>query len=169
LKKQKTTKQTLLEEESKRPRQDKSEQECTFCKIAKQKMEDNIVFRDEISTAFLDMKPLFLGHCLLIPNEHYTSVSELPSILIKPFFTNVRLLAIAIEKGLHADGSFIAINNKVSQSVPHLHVHIVPRRFGDGLRGFFYPRLKYSSPEEERKIQQVIKSAILELQPAQNL
>jgi histidine triad (HIT) family protein len=115
------------------------------------------------------MKPLFLGHCLLIPNEHYTSVSELPSILIKPFFTNVRLLAIAIEKGLHADGSFIAINNKVSQSVPHLHVHIVPRRFGDGLRGFFYPRLKYSSPEEERKIQQVIKSAILELQPAQNL
>ncbi|WXG44430.1 MAG: HIT family protein [Promethearchaeati archaeon SRVP18_Atabeyarchaeia-1] len=156
-----TIKQTSLVEEN--PRRGKLGQQCVFCQIAKEKTDSLIVFQDEISTAFLDKRPLFPGHCLLVPNEHYVTISELPLDLVGPFFINVKLLAIAVEKGLHADGSFLGINNKISQSVAHLHVHIVPRRSGDGLRGFFYPRQNYASPEEAAKIQQAVKAAVTEL------
>jgi histidine triad (HIT) family protein len=164
--KDKTVKQALLGEGNGQLPKDRVPQQCVFCQIVKQKTDSLIVFQDEISTAFLDKRPLFLGHCLLVPNEHYATLSELPSRLIGPYFTNAKLLAAAIEKALQADGSFLAINNKISQSVPHLHVHIVPRRSGDGLRGFFYPRQSYSSPEEAVKVQQGIRSAISELQTA---
>jgi histidine triad (HIT) family protein len=157
-------KQTLLGGDKNQLRQGNLQEECAFCQIAKQKTDNGIVFQDEISTAFLDKRPLFKGHCLLIPNEHYATVSELPSGLVGPFFKNVKVLAVAVEKGLHADGSFLAINNKISQSVPHLHVHIVPRRSGDGLRGFFYPRQQYASPEEAAGIKQAIMLAVTELQ-----
>jgi histidine triad (HIT) family protein len=163
-----TSKRTLLGEEKNQMRQSKLQEQCTFCQIAKQKTEIGIVFQDEISTAFLDKRPLFKGHCLLIPNEHYATISELPSELVGSFFKNVKLLATAVEKGLHADGSFLAINNKISQSVPHLHVHIIPRRSGDGLRGFFFPRQHYTSLEELAEIKRAIMSAIAELASRQD-
>jgi histidine triad (HIT) family protein len=166
MKRGKTTGQTLLTDEEDSLLVSKATQQCVFCQIARRETDSLIVFQDELSTGFLDKRPLFLGHCLLIPNEHYATLWELPSRLIGPYFTGAKVLAAAIEKALHADGSFLAINNKISQSVPHLHVHIVPRRSGDGLRGFFYPRQKYASPEEAVKIQQAIRSAVSELQTA---
>lgn len=163
---QKSIKQTFLVEANGLSIQEGPEKQCPFCQIVKQKTEDRIVFRDEISTAFLDKRPLFLGHCLLVPNEHFTSISDLPANLVGSFFTNVKFLAAAVEKGLRADGTFLAINNKISQSVPHLHVHIVPRRSGDGLRGFFFPRHSYASAEEEARIRQAIRLAVSELRSA---
>jgi histidine triad (HIT) family protein len=163
-----TSKQTLLGGEKNQVWQGKLQEQCAFCLIAKQRTESGIVFQDEISTAFLDKRPLFKGHCLLIPNEHYATISELPSELGGPFFKNVKLLATAVERGLRADGSFLAINNKISQSVPHLHVHIVPRRSGDGLRGFFFPRQQYASLVEAAEIKQAIMSAIAELDSRQD-
>ena len=103
-------------------------------------VESAVVFEDEVSFSFLDRRPIFPGHCLLVPKEHYETLDDLPGSLVGPLFTNVQTLSRAVELGLNADGTFVAINNRVSQSVPHFHVHIVPRRHGDGLRGFFWPR-----------------------------
>jgi histidine triad (HIT) family protein len=161
--KDKANRQTLLIDEDSSVLRVKREQECVFCQVAKKKKDSHVVFEDDVSMAFLDSRPLFLGHTLLIPKEHYATLSDLPSFLVGPYFTNAKLIATAIEKGLQADGSFLAINNKISQSVPHLHIHIVPRRSGDGLRGFFYPRQKYASEEEVQRIQRAIKSAISDL------
>ena len=110
--------------------------------------------------AFLDHRPVFPGHCLLIPKKHFETLADLPADLIEPFFQNVQLLAKAVESGLLADGTFVAMNNKVSQSVPHLHVHVVPRRRKDGLRGFFWPRSKYKTEEEANFVQSAIRDAI---------
>ena len=110
--------------------------------------------------AFLDHRPLFPGHCLLIPKNHFETLSDLPGDLVGPFFKNVQLLARAVELALAAEGSFVAMNNRVSQSVPHLHVHIVPRRKKDGLKGFFWPRNKYESVAHLAEVQQSIESAI---------
>ncbi len=118
------------------------------------------VFEDQISMAFLDYRPLFPGHCLLVPRQHHETLSDLPPKLVGPFFSNVQLLARAVERALNADGTFVAMNNRVSQSVPHLHAHIVPRRRKDGLKGFFWPRNKYGSEEEKLKVQQAIRLAI---------
>jgi histidine triad (HIT) family protein len=137
---------------------------CVFCGIIKGELEANVVFRDNVSIAFLDKKPLFLGHCLLAPIDHYETLVDLPGSLVAPLFMNARLLAVAVQKAMNADGSFVAINNKISQSVPHLHVHIVPRRHGDGLRGFFWPRQKYESNEAILATQKMIENTISELQ-----
>ena len=110
--------------------------------------------------AFLDHRPLFPGHCLMIPKNHFETLSDLPLELVGPFFANVQLLARAVEVALEAEGSFVAMNNRVSQSVPHLHVHIVPRRKKDGLKGFFWPRHKYGNAAEMIGVQQSIQSAI---------
>ena len=112
-----------------------------------------MVFEDDLSIAFLDYKPLFVGHTLLIPKAHYETLDDLPTDLLGPFFSNVQLLARAVEQAMAAEGSFVAINNRVSQSVPHLHVHIVPRRKKDGLRGFFWPRQAHPSEEHMRQAQ----------------
>jgi histidine triad (HIT) family protein len=141
---------------------------CVFCSIAKGEVESQIVFRDEQSIAFLDSKPLFPGHCLLIPIAHYETLSQLPRELVGPLFVNVRLIAGAVQKRMNADGSFVAINNRVSQSVPHLHVHIVPRREKDGLRGFFWPRQKYASTQSIMEVQKTLQSTIAELQSKLN-
>jgi len=116
---------------------------CLFCRIAAGEIPAAVVFEDERTLAFLDHRPLFPGHCLLIPRIHTETLADLPAAGIEPLFARARLLAGAVEEALGAEGSFVAINNRVSQSVPHLHVHIVPRRRGDGLRGFFWPRGKY--------------------------
>ncbi len=117
---------------------------CTFCRITAGELPAAIVFEDENSLAFLDRRPLFAGHCLLIPRAHHPTLPDLPPELVAALFANVCLLARAVEEAMGAEGSFIGINNRVSQSVPHLHVHIVPRRRGDGLKGFFWPRRPYA-------------------------
>ena len=119
-----------------------------------------IVFEDDDCLAFLDHRPVFPGHCLLVPRQHYETLIDLPSNLIEPLFCDVQFLARAVETGMQADGTFVAMNNRVSQSVPHLHVHIVPRRRKDGLKGFFWPRTKYKSDEEMRLVQQKIAAAV---------
>ena len=116
-----------------------NDKSCKFCKLIKREIASYIVFEDEVSLAFLDHRPLFAGHCLLVPKDHYETLVDLPSNRVSPLFKNVQLLAHTMEKGLLADGSFVAINNRISQSVPHLHIHVVPRRKNDGLRGFFWP------------------------------
>ena len=102
----------------------------------------------EAIVAFLDHRPLFPGHCLVIPREHVETLGDLPSPLTAPLFDVVAAVARALEAGLGADGTFVAINNRVSQSVPHLHCHVVPRTKGDGLRGFFWPRGRYESEQQ---------------------
>lgn len=120
---------------------------CIFCKIVSRAIPAAIVFEDQLTLAFLDHRPLFPGHTLLIPKEHIETLNEVSSPLLDRLMQNARLLAIGMEKGLGAQGAFMAINNRVSQSVPHLHVHVVPRTKGDGLKGFFWPRQKYRDSE----------------------
>ena len=139
------------------------DQGCAFCRVVRGEAASHIVLADEISLAFLDHRPLFRGHCLLVPRDHAPTLADLPSAVIGPFFANVQLLARAVEVGLAAEGSFVAVNNRISQSVPHLHVHVVPRRRGDGLRGFFWPRQRYVSDAEMARVQDVLRSAIAEL------
>jgi histidine triad (HIT) family protein len=136
---------------------------CIFCKIVARDVQASQVFEDQISLAFLDHRPLFPGHCLLVPKAHYETLAHLPTNLIGPFFENAQLLARAVETALQAQGSFVAMNNKISQSVPHLHIHIVPRTKGDGLRGFFWPRSKYAGEEEITRVQDLIKAELKRL------
>ena len=134
--------------------------DCIFCQVVVGRTSAAIVFEDEISLGFLDHRPLFPGHCLLVPKKHFETLADLPGELIGPFFSNVQLLARAVESGLEAEGSFVAMNNRISQSVPHFHVHVVPRRKKDGLKGFFWPRTKYASELEITEAQKRIAAAI---------
>ena len=109
---------------------------------------------------FLDHRPLFPGHCLVVPREHVDTLGELPTALTAPLFDTAAAVARAIEPALGAEGSFVAVNNRVSQSVPHLHVHVVPRRKGDGLRGFFWPRGRYASEEEREATRRRLAAAM---------
>jgi histidine triad (HIT) family protein len=133
---------------------------CPFCAIAAGDAEAEIVLSDERFIAFLDNRPLFHGHALLIPRQHHETLADLPEELIGPLFANARLLAGAISEAMDKPGSFIALNNVVSQSVPHLHVHIVPRKPKDGLRGFFWPRTKYESAKEIAAVGDRIRKAL---------
>jgi len=133
---------------------------CIFCRVESRAVDSLIVYEDEQTLAFLDHRPLFPGHCLLIPRTHYETLSDLPPAQIEPLFSAAQRLARAVETGMRADGSFVAINNRVSQSVPHLHIHVVPRRRKDGLRGFFWPRIPYASQEAATAAQQAIVSAL---------
>jgi len=137
--------------------------ECLFCRIAAGETSAQVVFSNEDCIAFLDHRPLFPGHCLLVPRRHVETLAEVPNELIGPLFGIAQLLTIAVETAMEAEGNFVAINNKISQSVPHLHIHIVPRRRKDGLRGFFWPRNKYKSEEEMLHVAQRIKNRIAEL------
>ena len=139
-------------------------QGCIFCRVVTGELQAPIVFEDDISVAFLDHRPLFPGHCLLVPRQHFEVFADLPASLIGPFFQNVQLLSHAVEDAMQAQGTFVAMNNRISQSVPHLHVHVVPRRKGDGLKGFFWPRHKYKDEEELLVVQQTIRSAISSVQ-----
>jgi len=119
---------------------------CLFCQIARGQTPAARVLETETVIAFLDHRPLFPGHCLVIPREHVDTLGDLPGPMTGPLFEAAAAVARALEAGLGADGTFVAVNNRVSQSVLHLHVHVVPRRRGDGLRGFFWPRGRYESP-----------------------
>jgi histidine triad (HIT) family protein len=137
-----------------------SDPACLFCKIVRGEIAARIVFEDDHSLAFLDHRPVFPGHTLLVPKEHYETLTDLPAQLIEPLFTTAQNLARAVEKGMDAHGTFVAMNNRVSQSVAHLHVHVVPRRRKDGLRGFFWPRYPYKTDEEADLVQAAIRAAL---------
>jgi len=117
--------------------------ECVFCQIASCRIQAQIVYEDDESVAFLDIHPLFPGHVLLCPREHYETLTDLPMNMCGPMMAKTQLLARAVEAAMDAEGTFIAVNNRVSQTVPHLHIHVIPRRRRDGLRGFFWPRTPY--------------------------
>ena len=137
--------------------------DCLFCAIVAGERRAEIVFEDELSIAFLDVRPVFVGHSLLVPREHYETLPDLPAELLAPYFANVQLLSRAIPKAMEAQGSFVAINNVVSQSVPHLHTHIVPRVRKDGLRGFFWPRTKYEHDDHASETAAKVRAAVAEL------
>ena len=137
-----------------------SEDSCLFCRIVSGNTDAVVVYQDEDSLAFLDHRPLFPGHTLLIPKKHIETLSDLPEIAVGPFFVNVQKLSRAVQAAMSAEGTFVAMNNRVSQSVPHLHVHIVPRKKGDGLKGFFWPRTKYKTNDEMVEIGKVIAKEI---------
>jgi histidine triad (HIT) family protein len=117
---------------------------CLFCKIVAREIPAQVVFEDEHTLAFLDIGPLFPGHTLVVPKTHYDTFTDLPADRVGTLLANVQMLTSAVESAMEAEGSFIGINNRVSQSVPHLHVHVVPRKKKDGLRGFFWPRKPYT-------------------------
>jgi histidine triad (HIT) family protein len=121
---------------------------CLFCSIASGTTPAFVVLDSPDVVAFLDVRPVFKGHVLVVPRAHVETLIDLPEPLVSPLFLAVQRVAAAVEAGLGSGGTFVAINNKVSQSVPHLHVHVVPRTKGDGLRGFFWPRTRYASDEE---------------------
>ena len=140
---------------------------CLFCRIVSGELPATVVHENEVSVAFLDHRPLFPGHTLLVPREHVETLGELPISTVEPYFKAVQLLARAVESGLEAEGTFVAMNNRVSQSVPHLHVHVVPRRKKDGLKGFFWPRTKYKDDEEMKSVQSKIAAALKKLKSNQ--
>ena len=137
-----------------------TEENCLFCRIVSGEVAAVLVYEDENALAFLDHRPLFPGHTLLVPRKHYETLADLPATQVGPLFKDAQLLSRAVESAMEAEGSFVAMNNRVSQSVPHLHVHIVPRRRKDGLKGFFWPRTKYKTDEELQLVQQKIAAAI---------
>ncbi len=135
---------------------------CAFCGIVAGRLPAHRIYEDSASVAFLDRRPLFPGHVLLVPRSHVETLGTLEQCEIEPLFGACRLLSRAVERGLGCQGTFVAINNRVSQSVPHLHLHIVPRNKGDGLRGFFWPRNPYQGPEHVTQIQKALKAAVEE-------
>ena len=137
--------------------------DCLFCAIVAGEQPAEIVFEDGISIAFLDARPVFHGHSLLVPRDHFETLADLPDDLIEPYFRNARLLSVAIPQAMSAQGSFVAINNVVSQSVPHLHTHVVPRVRKDGLRGFFWPRTKYDHDDHASETAAKVRAAIAAL------
>ncbi len=133
---------------------------CVFCEIAAGEKGAEVVLEDDDFLGFLDIRPLFPGHCLLIPRTHFETLPELPHQMVGPLFQRVQTLSRAVPQALAARGSFIAINNKVSQSVPHLHVHVVPREPKDGLKGFFWPRRGYRDEVHARETGEAIREAL---------
>ena len=133
---------------------------CVFCSIVAGDTPAHVVLDDEVALGFLDIRPLFPGHVLLVPREHHETLADLPSDLLGPLFERVQRLSVAVPGATGAVGSFVAMNNKVSQSVPHLHVHVVPRTKGDGLRGFFWPRTTYDSDDHAAEVAAQIRAAL---------
>jgi histidine triad (HIT) family protein len=134
--------------------------ECLFCRIASGAEPAEIVLDEPHAVAFLDFRPVFPGHCLLVPRPHVETFVDLADDALGPFFSTGQRLARAVEQAMDAHGTFVAMNNKVSQSVPHLHLHVVPRRFKDGLRGFFWPRGRYADAAEQAAIAAKIREAL---------
>jgi histidine triad (HIT) family protein len=133
---------------------------CLFCRIVSGEVPSTQVYVDKHSVAFLDHRPLFHGHTLLVPREHVETLGDLPFTLVEPLFKAAHQLSTAVEAAMEAEGTFVAMNNRVSQSVPHLHIHIVPRRRKDGLKGFFWPRTKYKGDDEMKVVQRKIAASL---------
>ena len=129
-------------------REGKAISDCVFCDIAAGRVPAHVVLADDETVAFLDARPVFKGHVLVAPREHVVTLPDLPASRLGPFFSRVQRVSAAMPAALGCQGTFVALNNVVSQSVPHLHVHVVPRTRGDGLRGFFWPRQRYASDDE---------------------
>ena len=134
--------------------------DCRFCQIVAGEIPAHVVLDGGEVMAFLDARPLFPGHVLVIPRDHHQTLTDLPPGLLEPLFAGVQLMARAVRAAMEAHGTFVAMNNTVSQSVPHFHVHVVPRRFKDGLRGFFWPRQKYDSQEHGAEVTARIRAAV---------
>ena len=137
-----------------------SDAACIFCKILRGELPSHVVLDDDVCLAFLDRTPLFHGHVLVVPRTHVVTLPELAPAAVGPLFQRVQGIAAALPAALGAQGTFVALNNGVSQSVPHLHVHVVPRTKGDGLKGFFWPRKRYASDEEMAAIARQIREAL---------
>jgi len=133
---------------------------CAFCAIVAGDSGAAVVLETDLTIAFLDIRPLFAGHTLLVPRAHVETLPELAPDLIEPLFGDAQRLAEAMESALGAAGSFVAVNNRVSQSVPHLHVHVVPRNRKDGLKGFFWPRTNYDSAEHMEEVAATLRQAL---------
>ena len=142
---------------------DSHSSDCVFCKVATADLPAFIVYEGRDFIAFLDSHPLFPGHVLLCPREHYVTLLELPQRLAGAAMMTVQLLARAVESAVDAEGTFIAINNRVSQTVPHLHIHIVPRRRRDGLKGFFWPRQNYQDDAAREAVRDAIEREVQKL------
>src|SRR4249919_542879 len=136
---------------------------CVFCSIVAGDIEVEVVLDEDDFVAFLDQRPVFKGHVLLVPREHVVTLPELPAGLRDGFLAAAQRLATAVVDGLGAQGSFVAMNNVVSQSVPHLHLHVVPRNRKDGLRGFFWPRTRYADPAEAASVAKAVRAAVARL------
>jgi histidine triad (HIT) family protein len=133
---------------------------CTFCQIVAGELPAHVVLDDDVALGFLDVRPLFPGHVLVVPRTHVELLTDLPVDQVGPLFERVQRVAAAVVDAMGAQGSFVAMNNKVSQSVPHLHVHVVPRTKGDGLKGFFWPRTKYASDDDAAEVAAEIRDAL---------
>jgi histidine triad (HIT) family protein len=133
---------------------------CVFCKIIRGEIPAETIHEDESCIVFLDQGPLFAGHSLVCPKAHVETLMDVPPEMLLPLFSNAQRIARAMETGLGAEGSFVAINNRISQSVPHLHIHVIPRRRKDGMKGFFWPRRPYKDQTEIREIADALRRAI---------
>jgi len=145
-----------------------TDRDCLFCDIVAGAVPAHVVVDAGQAFAFLDRRPLFKGHTLLVPKEHYETLADLPPDLVSPLFTQAQQLARAMEVALGSAGSFVALNNRVSQSVPHLHVHVVPRNRKDGLRGFFWPRTKYADDDEAADYARSLAAELRRTNPSAN-
>ena len=138
----------------------KAPADCVFCQIAAGALAGDVIFADEQVVAFLDARPVFKGHTLVVPRPHLATFAQLSPGALRALFTAAQRVSLAVESGLQADGTFVAMNDKVSQSVPHVHVHVVPRRRKDGLRGFFWPRVRYQDAAEQAEFAARIRAAL---------
>ena len=134
--------------------------DCVFCDIAAGRVPAHIVLEDAEVVAFLDARPVLKGHVLVAPRQHVATLPDLPAAAVGPYFLRVQRISGAMPAALGSQGTFVAANNVVSQSVPHLHFHVVPRTKGDGLRGFFWPRLHYDSDAEAAQYADRLRSAL---------
>ena len=138
---------------------------CVFCRIVAGDEPAHEVLRDDVAVAFLDTRPLFAGHTLVVSRAHVVTLADLPVPGVAPLFERVQALSIAVRDATGAQGTFVALNNEVSQSVPHLHVHVVPRTRGDGLKGFFWPRTRYDDDAHAASVAAAIGRALVPLSP----
>jgi histidine triad (HIT) family protein len=134
--------------------------DCVFCGILGRPDAPTVVLADDVAVAFLDIRPLFKGHVLVVPRDHAVTLADLPAATVGPFFLRVQRVSAALPAALGCQGTFVAANNIVSQSVPHLHLHVVPRTKGDGLRGFFWPRQRYADDEAKQAVGASLRAAL---------
>jgi histidine triad (HIT) family protein len=138
--------------------------DCVFCQVIDGRLPAHPVLDTERCVAFLDVRPLFPGHTLLVPRAHHETLADLPADLVGPLFLEAQALSRAVQAATGAVGTFVAMNNRVSQSVPHLHVHVVPRTRGDGLRGFFWPRSTYASDDDAADVARRLSTSLEAMQ-----